>query len=384
MALSRVKVWSSNEILTAAALNAEFNNLLNNAAALISPLTGNLDLGSNAILNLDSLTFNDMLVSPVTTGQLQRNGALLQYYDGTRSHSLLSAQAPANFNYTFNGDFEIWGGGTLTVPTGWSVTGAGAAVSRAGGAKTGSYSLSVQRVGTDCYVYQDVHSIYGPIAWWQGKTVTLGCWGYATAANRVRLSVEDGVSSSASAYHSGGSTYEWLTVTHPINGAATLVRPRLHVNNGDMTALFDGATLVVGTSLADFIPSGWRGRKAIIPLGTGVTTVPAGSTWYASVAATSASESLTVTRVPFKGVARNLHMRSSSNPGGGQTYTYTVRKVSVDTALTATIVDPSGTAADVSNEVAFDKGNNLSMKIVTSAGAGVSTHNGMIEFEEIP
>lgn len=42
MALSRVKVWGT-EILTAADLNAEFDNILNNASSLISPLSGALD-----------------------------------------------------------------------------------------------------------------------------------------------------------------------------------------------------------------------------------------------------------------------------------------------------------------------------------------------------
>ena len=42
MALARVKVWIA-ETLTAADLNAEVNNILNNALSLISPLTGSLD-----------------------------------------------------------------------------------------------------------------------------------------------------------------------------------------------------------------------------------------------------------------------------------------------------------------------------------------------------
>ena len=40
MALARVKVWNPGDVLTAADLNAEFNNLLNNPIALISPTTG--------------------------------------------------------------------------------------------------------------------------------------------------------------------------------------------------------------------------------------------------------------------------------------------------------------------------------------------------------
>ena len=45
MALSRVKTWISGEVLTHTDLNAEFDNLLNNALSLISPLTGNLAFG---------------------------------------------------------------------------------------------------------------------------------------------------------------------------------------------------------------------------------------------------------------------------------------------------------------------------------------------------
>lgn len=51
MALSRLKTWVS-EILTASDLNGEFNNILNNALSLISPLTGNLDFGGNILTGL--------------------------------------------------------------------------------------------------------------------------------------------------------------------------------------------------------------------------------------------------------------------------------------------------------------------------------------------
>ena len=43
MALARVKVWSTAETLTASDLNSEFNNIINNASSLISPLSGSLD-----------------------------------------------------------------------------------------------------------------------------------------------------------------------------------------------------------------------------------------------------------------------------------------------------------------------------------------------------
>jgi hypothetical protein len=56
MALSRLKIWIV-ETLTHTDLNAEFNNILNNARDLISPLTGSLDMnGFELILDADADT----------------------------------------------------------------------------------------------------------------------------------------------------------------------------------------------------------------------------------------------------------------------------------------------------------------------------------------
>lgn len=52
MALARVKVWVAGEILTAADLNGEFNNILNNPTALISPFTANLNANGKQITSL--------------------------------------------------------------------------------------------------------------------------------------------------------------------------------------------------------------------------------------------------------------------------------------------------------------------------------------------
>ena len=52
MAISRITTWADGQVLTAADLNAEFNNILNNALNLISPLTGNLNFNNNQATNL--------------------------------------------------------------------------------------------------------------------------------------------------------------------------------------------------------------------------------------------------------------------------------------------------------------------------------------------
>ena len=52
MALSRVTVWATGNTLTASALNGEFNNILDNALSLISPLTANLNANGFDVTNL--------------------------------------------------------------------------------------------------------------------------------------------------------------------------------------------------------------------------------------------------------------------------------------------------------------------------------------------
>lgn len=52
MALSRIKVWIPGDVLTAADLNAEFNNLLNNPITLVSPTTGAINFSLLSHTNL--------------------------------------------------------------------------------------------------------------------------------------------------------------------------------------------------------------------------------------------------------------------------------------------------------------------------------------------
>lgn len=49
MALSRIKTWIAGDTLTAADLNAEFNNILNNPISLISPTTGAINFQTSVL-----------------------------------------------------------------------------------------------------------------------------------------------------------------------------------------------------------------------------------------------------------------------------------------------------------------------------------------------
>src|SRR3989304_5532431 len=64
MALARVKVWIAGEVLTASDLNAEFNNVLDNAISLISPWTANTDAGGFRLITLSAGTVSNPSIQP--------------------------------------------------------------------------------------------------------------------------------------------------------------------------------------------------------------------------------------------------------------------------------------------------------------------------------
>ena len=147
-------------------------------------------------------------------------------------------------NLVTNGNFEAG-----DPPTDWTLTSnAGETVSRSGvQKKIGSYSALVTRGGADCWLYQ-------VFAGSQATAYALGGWIWASVADRARLTVGDGVDESHSSYHSGGSSWEWLELSHTTNAAASDYKAYLGVLTGDTAAYFDGIIMVLGSSLT---PTGW-------------------------------------------------------------------------------------------------------------------------------
>ena len=142
-------------------------------------------------------------------------------------------------------NMEDWVGGASAAPTNHTLSGASATIARESTiVKQGTYSAKATRVGADTTLYYD-HPDY---TLYPGRQMTFGCWVYATVADRVRISLGDGVGTTNSSYHTGDSTWQYLTVTRNIDTSATRLRCGMEVNTGNTSGYFDGGTLIEGAT----------------------------------------------------------------------------------------------------------------------------------------
>jgi len=87
----------------------------------------------------------------------------------------------------------------------------------------------------------------------RGKTVTFALRVKTATASAVRIQVYDGVGTAWSAYHSGSGAYETLQATLSVASGATQLRV-LVAFEATVTVYVDNATLVVGSTPADYVP----------------------------------------------------------------------------------------------------------------------------------
>lgn len=207
-------------------------------------------------LGLDNLLYenrNDLVATTTATGYDVAN--LADWSPGTYWKPTFVSNPPATeYVYCYpltdtdrvrvaNWYFEDWTDGTSSAPDGWALVGSSATVARDGtNVQIHNYGAQVTRSGADCYLELELPNWEGLV----GLQVTVGAWVYATAASRARIGVDDGVGQSWSSYHTGGSSFEFLTVTREVVYNATTVKIRLGVDTGDTSATFDGVAAYKG------------------------------------------------------------------------------------------------------------------------------------------
>jgi hypothetical protein len=151
---------------------------------------------------------------------------------GQASESQVSAQIGAR-NLIRNHDLARWSRGNALAPDHFVLSGAGAAVARAGAGESdtthmeaGLYTVKVTSGGGAAAKLTATPVSAADVTLadeWQGRTIQLSALVQAGAGSTARLIVDDGVGTTASDYHTGGGTPEFLTVEHDVSSSATKI-----------------------------------------------------------------------------------------------------------------------------------------------------------------
>lgn len=199
------------------------------------------------------------------------DGGTLHLPDGTVTDAFLAAGITNaklgtdvyRRNLLYNGGFEVWqrGAGSFFT-TGdftadmWRITegtGSGLTIDRGTTYKDtySRYSLHGYhaKVTGNSFLYQNVCQTNIDdtlLAELRGKTLTFTMRVKANAANAVRLALWDGATYTYSSYHTGGDTYETLSVSAAMASDASYITVYVYFEN-TVTFDLDNATLVIGS-----------------------------------------------------------------------------------------------------------------------------------------
>lgn len=149
--------------------------------------------------------------------------------------------------------FLVWAAGDAAAPTMWTLAGAGSSVARTGtglgdtNRKVGAFAAKVTAGGgAVATLLQQLMTTTSYDSGFSSTSVSFGAWVRCTVASSGRLEITDGVSTSFSSFHTGGSAFEWLTISgHSINAAATKLAAGLEVAISQ-TCHVSGPTFVLG------------------------------------------------------------------------------------------------------------------------------------------
>jgi len=171
-------------------------------------------------------------------------------------------------NLVINDTFLIWADGDASDPTCWTRSGAGSSTARAGTGladttrKVGDFCAKLTYGAATVTFYQEIldTTAYSALDALDGESVGFGAWVYSSAASQTRLYVADGATTTYSDYHTGGSAWEWLSLTHDLSGSATYLRVGISIESGAANPVYlSGPTAL----LSEIAPTKWRPAKTI-------------------------------------------------------------------------------------------------------------------------
>lgn len=238
-------------------------------------------------------------------------------FDATKPASstfLVSSEIRQNFdaltyalapNQVADPTFLIWAAGDSAAPSHWTLTGAGATITRTGTGlgdttrKAGKFAAKVVAGGgAAAKLTQDLltTTTYDDI--FDAETFSFGCWAKTSSSNAGRMYIDDGFSTTATSYHTGDGTFQWLTATRTIDVSATKIQVVLEAAAGT-TVYWSGPTVIFGP----IKPSAFRPAPSVY----GVLYFPT-----VGNAATGTKKSVWVPSRP--GIVKDVQLRCETAP----------------------------------------------------------------------
>lgn len=152
--------------------------------------------------------------------------------------------------------FDLWNSydsdGNLQ-PDFWTLSGSGASMSRSTTQRwKNKYTLSVTRSGSDATAAQSVGLLETGVDddTLRGEDVTAVLIGHSGTASSLRVEVDDGDTQSQSSYHTGGGSFEELSIKHTVSDDATKLDLNILLEQ-DETAYIGECYLMFTSSLSD-------------------------------------------------------------------------------------------------------------------------------------
>jgi hypothetical protein len=166
------------------------------------------------------------------------------------SQDALKAEAGAGVNLTKNSTFFLWSAGSALAPDYWALSGSTVAI-EATTIYVGKKAVALTNTGTLTQTIIDATD-WTNFAYLKAQTkkVGMGCWVWASIASHASILVDDGNLQTESDYHTGGSGWEWISLSHTLSAAATKLDIQLKIT-GNGTAYFSG----VHTAFMDNAPA---------------------------------------------------------------------------------------------------------------------------------
>jgi hypothetical protein len=161
-------------------------------------------------------------------------------------------QTVGGVNLLADSTFLVWAAGDSAAPSYWALSGAGAAIARAGtglgdtSRKHGKFTAKVTAGGgAFAYLTQSLLTSTSYDDGFDGLKVSAGAWVRGTAASSCRIRFDDGFGTTSSSFHTGGGSYEWLTVTRTLDVAASKIEFELETATSQ-TCYMSAPTVVLG------------------------------------------------------------------------------------------------------------------------------------------